>query len=187
MGTLMQLAMAAMGIGGWMHGGFTPLVVMGGTPVCKGLGFRFVQGKEEPLPNAVGLDGYFEGFCPPYYKTMADAVDAAVRDMGESLDEWERRGMVLPHTITNAEFQKGVPGVSEEGVACVKDICTYIYETYGKFPAFNDTMHLLYFIQAHHLDLEFYDRYFKKGAYLQTHVDHFNDWHSGTNIKYRTK
>ena len=34
MGTLMQLAMAAMGLGGWMHGGFTPLVVMGGTPVC---------------------------------------------------------------------------------------------------------------------------------------------------------
>jgi hypothetical protein len=103
MGTLMQLAMAAMGVGGWMHGGFTPLVVMGGTPVCKGLGFRFVQGKSEPLPNPVGLDGYFEGYCPPYYKTMADAVEAAVKDMGESLDEWERRGMVLPHTITNAE------------------------------------------------------------------------------------
>ena len=168
MGTLMQLAMAAMGLGGWMHGGFTPLVVMGGTPVCRGLGFRFVQGKEEPLPNPVGLDGYFEGFCPPYYKTMADAVDAAVKDMGESLDEWERRGMTLPHTITNKEFEKGVPGVSEDGVACVKDICTYIYETYGKFPAFNDTMHLLYFIQAHHLDLDFYDKYFKKGAYLQT-------------------
>ena len=185
MGTLMQLAMAAMGLGGWMHGGFTPLVVMGGTPVCKGLGFRFVQGKEEPLPNPVGLDGYFEGYCPPYYKTMADAVDAAVKDMGESLDEWERRGMTLPHTITNAEFQKGVPGVSEDGIACVKDICTYIYETYGKFPAFNDTTHLLYFIQAHHLDLDFYDKYFKKGAYLQTHVDHFNDWHKGTNVKFR--
>jgi hypothetical protein len=187
MGTLMQLAMAAMGLGGWMHGGFTPLVVMGGTPICRGLGFRFVQGKEEPLPNPVGLDTYFEGFCPPYYKTMADAVDAAVKDMGESLDDWERRGMVLPHTITNAEFEKGVPGVSAEGIQCVRDICTYIYETYGKFPAFNDTMHLLYFIQAHHLDTDFYDKYFKEGAYLETHKKHFEMWHKGTNIPRRSE
>ena len=46
---------------------------------------------------------------------------------------------------TNEEFEKAVPGVSDEGVECVKDICRYIYEEYGKLPAFNDTMHLLYF------------------------------------------
>jgi hypothetical protein len=182
MGTLMQLAMAAMGLGGWMHGGFTPLVVMGGTPICKGLGLRFITPKEDPLPNPVGLDGYFEGFCPPYYKDMDAAVDAAIAGMGEKLDDWEKRGMVLPHTVDNAEFEKAVPGVSEEGVACVKDICNYIYETYGKFPAFNDTMSLLYFIQVHHLDTDFYDKYFKDGAYLQTHRDHFDKWHPGTNL-----
>jgi hypothetical protein len=185
MGTLMQLAMAATGIGGWMHGGFTPLVVMGGTPICKGLGMRFVTPKEDPFPNPVGLDGYFEGFCPPYYKNMSAAVDAAVKGMGEKLDEWERRGMVLPHKVSNEEFEKAVPGISEEGVECVKDICTYIYEEYGKFPAFNDTMHLLYFIQAHHLDTEFYDKYFKDGAYLETHKKHFEMWHRGTNIPHR--
>lgn len=185
MGTLMQLAMAATGIGGWMHGGFTPLVVMGGTPVCKGLGFRFVMSKEDPLPNPVGLDGYFEGFCPPYYKDMRDAVEAAVAGMRESLDDWERRGMVLPHKVSNEEFEKAVPGISEEGIECVKDICTYIYETYGKFPAFNDTMHLLYFIQAHHLDVDFYDKYFKDGACLETHRRHFEKWHKGSNIPKR--
>lgn len=185
MGTLMQLAMAAMGLGGWMHGGFTPLVVMGGTPICKGLGLRFVTPKEDPLPNPVGLDGYFEGFCPPYYKDMDAAVDAAIAGMGEKLDDWEKRGMVLPHTVPNAEFEKAVPGVSEEGVACVKDICNYIYETYGKFPAFNDTMSLLYFIQVHHLDTDFYDKYFKEGAYLQTHRDHLDKWHPGTNLPHK--
>ena len=185
MGTLMQLVMASMGLGGWMHGGFTPLVVMGGTPMCKGLGMRFVTPKEDPLPNPVGLDGYFEGFCPPYYKDMDAAVDAAVKGMGESLDDWERRGMVLPHKVSNEEFEKAVPGVSEEGIECVKDICRYIYEEYGKFPAFNDTMHLLYFIQVHHLDVEFYDKYFKEGAILQTHRDHFDMWHKGSNIAKR--
>ena len=185
MGTLMQLAMAATGIGGWMHGGFTPLVVMGGTPICKGLGLRFVTPKEDPFPNPVGLDGYFEGFCPPYYKDMDAAVEAAVEGMGEKLDDWEKRGMVLPHKVSNEEFEKAVPGVSNEGVECVKDICRYIYEEYGKFPAFNDTMHLLYFIQAHHLDTDFYDKYFKDGAYLDTHKNHFEMWHKGTNIPRR--
>ena len=177
MGTLMQLALAAMGLGGWLHGGFTPLIVMGGTPICRGLGFRFVTPKEDPFPNPVGLDGYFEGFCPPYYKDMDAAVEAAVSGMGEKLDDWEKRGMVLPHTVSNQEFEKAVPGVSEEGVACVKDICRYIYETYGKFPAFNDTMHLLYFIQACHLDVDFYDKYFKEGAFLHTHREHMEKWH----------
>ncbi|MGI9385581.1 MAG: hypothetical protein ACR2PO_20710 [Methyloligellaceae bacterium] len=186
MGQLMQLAMAAMGLGGWMHGGFTPHVVMGGTPVCKGLGFRHVTSKDDdPLPNPVGLDGYFEGFCPPYYKDMDAAVDAAVAGMGEKLDEWERRGMTLPHTVSNEEFEKAVPGLSDEGIECTKDICRYIYEEYGKFPAHNDTMHLLYFIQVHHLDTDFYDKYFKKGAYLDTHKNHFEMWHKGSNIPRR--
>ena len=187
MGTLMQLAMAATGIGGWLHGGFTPLVVMGGTPICKGLGMRFITPKEDPFPNPVGLDGYFEGFCPPYYKDMNAAVEAAVAGMGEKLDDWEKRGMVLPHKVSNEEFEKAVPGVSDEGIECVKDICTYIFEEYGKFPAFNDTMHLLYFIQAHHLDTDFYDKYFKEGAYLDTHKNHFDMWHKGTNIPRREK
>jgi hypothetical protein len=187
MGTLMQLAMAATGIGGWMHGGFTPLVVMGGTPVCKGLGFRFVTNKDDPFPNPVGLDGIFEAFCPPYYKDMDAAVEAAIAGMGEKLDDWEKRGMVLPHTVSNEEFEKAVPGVSDEGIECVKDICRYIYEEYGKFPAHNDTMHLLYFIQAHHLDTDFYDKYFKEGAYLDTHKNHFDMWHKGAKIPRRKK
>jgi hypothetical protein len=32
-------------------------------------------------------------------------------------------------------------------------------------------------LQAHHLDLEFYDRFYEPGAYLQTHVDHLRRWH----------
>ena len=116
---------------------------------------------------------------------MDAAVDAAVAGMGEKLDEWERRGMTLPHTVSNAEFEKAVPGLSDEGIECTKDICRYIYEEYGKFPAHNDTMHLLYFIQVHHLDTDFYDKYFKKGAYLDTHKNHFDMWHKGSNIPLR--
>ena len=55
---------------------------------------------------------------------------------------------------------------------------TYIYETFGRFPATVDTMHLMWFMQVHHLDLDFYDRFFKAGAYGQTHRAHMSMWHS---------
>jgi len=31
--------------------------------------------------------------------------------------------------------------------------------------------------QAHHQNLEFYDRNYKKGAYLKTHAAHRTRWH----------
>jgi len=186
MGQNIQLAMAAIGLGGWLHGGFTPLVALGGTPTCKGLGFHFINNKEDIFPNPVGLDGYFEGFCPPYFKDMDAAVDAAIAGMTMGMDEWEERGMIKPHKKPdNSTFDAATPQASEEGIQCVKDICRYIYEEYGKFPAHNDTMHLLYFIQAGHVDTEFYGEYFKEGALLDTHLNHFNLWHPGLEIPRR--
>ena len=32
-------------------------------------------------------------------------------------------------------------------------------------------------IQVHHLDLDFYDHYFKHGAYLTTDKEHMKNWH----------
>ena len=34
------------------------------------------------------------------------------------------------------------------------------------------------YTQAQHLELEFYDRFFAAGAYLQTHAEHMKLWHS---------
>ena len=36
---------------------------------------------------------------------------------------------------------------------------------------------LLTYLQAHHLDLEFYDHHFGPGAYLRTQADHMARWH----------
>jgi hypothetical protein len=33
------------------------------------------------------------------------------------------------------------------------------------------------YVQAHHLDLDFYDHFFKPGAYLPTHASHMSRWH----------
>jgi hypothetical protein len=39
-------------------------------------------------------------------------------------------------------------------------------------------MFVLMYLQAHHLDLEFYDEYYQPGAYLKTHAEHLARWHS---------
>src|SRR5438309_1088445 len=63
----MFLATEALGVGGWMHCGFLSLGVL------EALGFRMVTTPAAPLANPVGLDGAFQGYCPPYYATMDDA------------------------------------------------------------------------------------------------------------------
>ena len=33
------------------------------------------------------------------------------------------------------------------------------------------------YVQAQHIDLDFYDRFFRPGAYLPTHAEHQAVWH----------
>jgi hypothetical protein len=35
----------------------------------------------------------------------------------------------------------------------------------------------MWFMQAHHLDTDYYDRFFRAGAYGQTHAAHLATWH----------
>lgn len=37
--------------------------------------------------------------------------------------------------------------------------------------------HVAKFAFEHHLDLEFYDKFYKPGAYLKTHAEHMEKWH----------
>ncbi len=179
MSQLIALAMQATGIGGWVYGGFSSTVVLGGTPACRGLGFKFIQSKTDPFPIPVGRPGVFEAFCPPNYPDMSAAVDAAIAGATITMDDWEAKGMLKPHTAPNHEFDAATVQASPEGVQCVKDICSYIYETYGKFPATVDPIQLTLFAQAHHLDLDFYDKNMKPGAYSETHANNMRDWHDG--------
>jgi hypothetical protein len=37
----------------------------------------------------------------------------------------------------------------------------YIHQTYDRFPDTVDAMHLMWLMQAHHLDTDYYDRFFR--------------------------
>jgi hypothetical protein len=66
---------------------------------------------------------------------------------------------------------------SEEFKRCVTLQAQYVLETFGKFPGTVPSIFLIMHLQAHHLDLEFYDEFYRPGAYLRTHRDHMRLWH----------
>jgi hypothetical protein len=129
--------------------------------------------------NPVGLDGVMEGLCPPYCRSMADAVDAVVAQKygpgGTYTDRAPFERIFKPGLAE--PYLREAPHYEEDVVACVKDICTYIYERHGRFPAHVDAIYLPgLWLQAHHLDLDYYDQLFTQG-YTETHRRHQELWH----------
>jgi hypothetical protein len=171
------LMLQAMGLGGWMFNGVDPFAVMGasGNPDAPGLGFRYDENDRWPYPNPTGLEGVMEGFCPPHYPDMRSAVEAACeRKFGpggpfnaDTPGPWKDTQKVRSSaSIHNERFKE-----------CVALQAQYIFDTFGKFPGTVPSMFLIMYLQAHHLDLDFYDEFYQPGSYLKTHVDHMKRWH----------
>lgn len=172
----MNLALQALGLGGWTFTGLLPHYALGLDPSHRGLGFRFVEPEKSVRssnpPYPVGRDGVFESLCPPYVKNMEDAVDRFLQMRGEFWKEDNPFPYREPGSILRDEYHP-----SEVRIQIVKDFCSYVYENYGRFPAFLDPMFVRLVFQAHHLDLDFYDRHFTEGSYHDTHREHFRLWH----------
>lgn len=69
------------------------------------------------------------------------------------------------HVVLGASGDPQVPGLG------------FRYDTFEKFPATVPSVFSLTYLQAHHLDLEFYDHHFEPGAYLPSHAGHMARWH----------
>lgn len=171
------LMLQAMGLGGWMFDGIDRFSMLGasGDPAVPGLGFRFDQDERWSTPNPTGLEGVFEAFCPPHYEDMAAAVEAfSTRKFGPG----GPFNSATPGAWSDSARVRGGAQVhDEEFKACVAHQAQYLFDIFGKFPATVPTLMILNYVQAHHLDLEFYDRFFKTGAYLATHAEHMQRWH----------
>jgi hypothetical protein len=172
-----QLFLQALGLGGWSFDGIDRIAILGATgdPAVPGLGFRYDKDARWSLPNPTGLDGVFTAFCPPHYPDMYSATDALIeRKFGpggpfhpDTPGPWNDS----PRIRTSAQFHDA------RFRACIGLQAQYIHETFGKFPATVPSIYILMYLQAHHLDLDFYDAKFKLGAYLRTHKQHLEHWH----------
>ena len=173
----MSLALQALGIAGWTFTGFIPRFAMGASPeLFKGLGFRFVQPKkgviDPPTTIPVGRDGVFEGYCPPYYKNMNEAIDAFHEHKNAA---WEP-DKPFPYSEPDKLLMRA-PKPTDTTKQIVKDVANYIYDTYGRFPAFVDPMYMRLVFQAMNIDIEFYDKHYPKGSYSDMHLNAFLDHH----------
>ena len=110
---------------------------------------------------------------------MADAVDAVVAT------KYGSQGIYTDRDYFNGVFKpdggeryiREVPHYDPRVIQCVKDVCTHIYETHGRFPAHVDAIYVPgVWLQVHHLDLEYYDKLFQDG-YTETHKQHEQMWH----------
>ncbi|MBP7526532.1 MAG: hypothetical protein KA801_01315 [Syntrophorhabdaceae bacterium] len=173
------LMLQAMGLGGWMFNGIDPFAMLGasGKPEVPGLRFRYDEDERWPYPNPTGLAGVMEGYCPPHHQDMRAAVDALCeRKFGPG-------GPFHPETPgpwkDSHKVRSAAQNHDERFRECVALQAQYIYDTFGKFPGTVPSMFVIMYLQAHHLDLEFYDRFFKPGSYLKTHAKHIAHWHPG--------
>jgi hypothetical protein len=171
------LMLQAMGLGGWVFDGMDWMAILGasGDPKIPGFGFRYDTSERWSMPNITGLSGVFEAYCPPHYRNMREAVEAlAKRKYGEG-------GVYNEGTPgawkDSAKVRGSAHHASEDFKECVALQAQYIYDTYSKFPATAPSIFAFMYLQAHHLDLSFYEHYFKPGAYLSTHAEHMKNWH----------
>src|SRR5262249_41655436 len=186
----LMLRADAMGLGAWIHASLAPPILLGDPKFTKQygpmLGFDWSTPKWRPLDairwqlplpwkanvraTCTGLrhDGehLIKAMCPPNYETMADAVDAGME--GKFGPDGIYADKALFERIYKGEF--GAKYLSEASnyaadvIACTRDICTYIYDTHGRFPAHCDTIHVPgVWLQTHHVEKEYYDTYFQHG------------------------
>jgi hypothetical protein len=199
----LMLAADSMGLGAWIHGSISPPILLGAPEFIatygKMLGFDFATPPwrimdilrwQVPLPkyaylrsHPIGLrhdgDDLIKAMCPPYYKTMSDAVDEIVN--AKFGKDGLFRDEALFSKIYKADFGRRylaeAADYSEDVINCAKDVCTYIYEMHGRFPAHCDAIFAPgVWLQVHHVDKEYYRDFFKSG--LNTvHAQHNAQWH----------
>ena len=173
----MVLTMQAMGLGGLYFAGLNRWSILGAfaDDGIRGFGFRLQRDEHWTLPNPVGLDGHFEGMCPPYHADMRAAVAAFVERKFGPGGAYDPAASGPWKDV--ATVRSSIERYDDAFVECLGEVAQYVFDTYGTFPGSFNTIVLPGFVQAVHLDTEFYDEHYREGAYLETHAEHMRRWH----------
>jgi hypothetical protein len=185
----------ALGLGGFPHFAAHPFIWF------QALGFRMQEipfshtigagrltkrvmralGKDLPVPTAVGLerngDVLIKPFSPPYFRNMEEAVLAFVDYKYKQGKGTFRDGGAATGWREGARVQHGIPRYSDEAIAATIAYCEYVYERYGRFPSNSGPFRTVLAHQAHHLDPDFYDRFYRRQTLSETQGSHQAWWH----------
>jgi len=166
----------------------------------RGLGFRMVEvpalsylgagrltrtvasllGRNPPVPMAIGLekDGkpLLKPYCPPYYPSMKDAVMSFLeRKFGSRglFREGIKQSQYKDPTSLGSAAKPQRPHAIEATIA----YCEYVQQTYDRFPGYTAPFRTSVGFQAVHLDLEFYEKFYRPEAVSELQKEHLANWH----------
>jgi hypothetical protein len=117
------------------------------------------------LPVAVGLEQggevLIKPFCPPYYRTIEDAVLAFVDYKFE-----ETSGSLKGSAIGSAwrdpgTVKQAIPRPSDAAIAATIAYCGYAHNRYGRFPPGNGPFRTVLAFDAHRPDWDFYRQFYR--------------------------
>jgi hypothetical protein len=186
----LMLIAQGMGLGAWLHAAVDAPYIFERDPAQGkfGIEFRMQTPKKQrrwpplpaPLPNPIGIDGVLESLSPPYVKSMDAAVDQVIEE------KYGPDGTYGASDIFNRAYSKAEYGdaflkmanrrPTQRAVEYAKEICNYLYDTYGRFPAHANAFHFPgVWLQFSHLELEFYEKYFDASLY-QRQAMHREFW-----------
>lgn len=186
----LMLTGQAMGLGAWVHSSVLPPYVLQKQPSKEwwGLGFRMVEPKRlNPMPpvpasqpNPVGIDGILEGLCPPYVSSMDEAIDRLLdAKYGLTGTYGDLSVFSLPYVDrqNGKQYACEAARYSERAIFYAREICNYIHDTYGRFPAHVDAFYTPgVWVQFSHLEMEYYQKFFDPRLYRRQ-AAHDELWH----------
>jgi hypothetical protein len=143
-------------------------------------------GRDVPVAYPIGLErdgtALLKPYCPPYYPSMEAAVRAVVEMKCGSTGVF-RRADHGSAWCEASDICRQIPDISEAAIAATVAYCSYIYGRYGRFPAYMPPFRTVTGFQACHLDLEFYERFYRPGALSETQRRHMETWHDEANAR----
>ena len=71
-----------------------------------------------------------------------------------------------------ATVQAGIPNYPDRTIAATIAYCDYVHRRYGRFPGSTGPFRTVLAYQAHHVDTDFYDRFYRPEALTQAHRQH---------------
>jgi hypothetical protein len=172
----MFLMEQAIGLGGGIHSVGSGRHLLGWEPqVFQGLGFQFSASPVTGVrSNPVGVPGIWEGPCPPFTPSMESAVLALMTAKFGEGGPYSHSGTTpWADSVRTADIRRH----DQRAVDATIAFCNYIMRTYGRFPAHVDAFKTVIAFQAHHVDANFYDRFYPQPSLPLAHRDHLNRWH----------
>jgi len=128
--------------------------------------------RDVPVPMAVGLERgdevLLKPFCPPYYRSMTDAVLAFVDYKCAEGSGTQHDGGAATAWRDGARVQADIPRYSDKAIDATIAYCEYAYRRYGRFPPNNGPFRTVLLYQAHHLDPDFYAHFYRAESLTNT-------------------